>query len=210
MKQEPMLHESPERDRRKTILMTLSAILLVAVGYVVLLLLGGRALDRLPLAKQIGAIGEGIRDITEFDPGSSRPIPALANPEAGGVLASPSPVVARPSPSASPSFIPPAPGDPSEVTFTIEFENTTGVRLTGVRLVDRIPSGTVFRSGSAVPGASFDGAQLVWDIGTLEPNQVGKVSFSVLTNRTGRISNRAVMTSNEAPSSEIESSATVD
>ncbi|MGH2813165.1 MAG: hypothetical protein ACRDI1_10720, partial [Actinomycetota bacterium] len=192
------------------LLIVAGAIVMVAIGYVVVLLLGGTALRNLPFGEQIGRFGEEIGGPEILEP-DDVPLPPL-DPSEEELIPTPgdSPLVARPSPSPSPSFIPPSPGQPTDVTFVIEYENTTGVRLTGVRITDRIPGGTVFRQGSATPPASFDGQQLLWEIGTLDPGEIGKVSFTVFTNRTGRVTNRAVITSNEAPSREVESSARVD
>lgn len=195
----------PKKDRRRTILMGIAAVTLVAIGYFIVLLIGGQTLRNLPGAGLVGRIGRGFGSFDDRPPGAG-PLPVL-QAEPGGPTPAPSPVVPRPSPSAS--FIPPAPDAPSIVTFTIEFENNTGVRLTGVRISDRLPAGTVYRPDSATAGAGFDGAQISWEVGTLDPGQTGKVAFQVLTNRKGRISNRATLVSNEAPPSEVEASATV-
>jgi uncharacterized repeat protein (TIGR01451 family) len=193
-------------DLRRSLLMGAAALMLVVVGYLIVLLVGGQALRGLPGAALIGRIGDRLGGLE--DPGSARaPLPALqATPGFAGPAPSP---VSVPTPRPSPSFIPAAPDAPSIVTFTVDYENNTGVRLTGVRLTDRIPAGTTYRTGSAVPDATFDGAQLEWNIGTLNPGQTGRVTFQVQTNRRGRISNRATIVSNEAPASEVESSATV-
>jgi uncharacterized repeat protein (TIGR01451 family) len=196
-----------DKDPRRSLIMGAAALMLVVVGYLIVLLIGGQALRNLPGARIIGRIGDKFGDIQDRSP-ARVPLPALqATP--GGAEPAASPVVTRPSPKASPSFIPAAPDAPSTVTFTLEYENTTGVRLTGIRLTDKIPTGTSYRTGSATPDASFDGATLVWHIGTLDPGQTGKVTFQVQTNRNGRISNKATLFSNEAPPSEVESSATV-
>jgi uncharacterized repeat protein (TIGR01451 family) len=196
-----------DRDPRRSLLVVAAALLLVVIGYLIVLLIGGQALRNLPGAKIVGRIGDTFGGTQDRTP-ARLPLPALqATP--GGAEPAASPVVTRPSPKASPSFIPAAPDAPSTVTFTLDFENTTGVRLTGVRLTDRIPTGTTFKPGSATPEASFDGTQLVWQIGTLNPGQSGRVTFQVQTNRNGRISNKATVFSNEAPPSEVESSATV-
>lgn len=197
-----------EDEGRRTILIAAVIVSLVALGYVAVLLVGGRALRDLPFAKEIQGAGERIGEVV----GGRQPAVALPPPlQTQGPVAgrpSPTPVVAA-RPTLSPSVEPPAPDEPSLVTFTIEYENTTGVRLTGVQITDDIPGGATYRNGSASPPATFDGRKLTWNIGTLDPGQKGAVSFQVFTNRKGRITNEAVMTSNEAPSSKITTSATV-
>lgn len=192
------------RNRRRIFAIGAGAAALAVLGYAAVILVGGAALERAPFAGRLLELRERVGEaIAPRHPAIGlRPI----RPGAEEITVSPSPVVARPSP--SPSFIPPAPDEPSTVTFTIDFENTTGVRLTGVRVVDRIPSGASYITGSASPVASFDGSQLVWEVGVLDPGQSGRVSFRVLT-RSGTITNRAVLHSNEAPPSEVTSSATV-
>lgn len=191
-------------NRRRIAAIGVGIAAFVILGYAAVILVGGAALKQAPFAERLLELRERVGEAIAPRPPALglRPI----RPPGGEITVSPSPVVARPSP--SPSFIPPAPDEPSTVTFTIDFENTTGVRLTGVRVVDRIPSGASYVTGSASPVASFDGSQLVWQIGVLDPGQSGRVSFRVLT-RSGTITNRAVLHSNEAPPSEVTSSATV-
>lgn len=200
-------HEEKIPGRRSTWI-TLLIIALVAIGYAAVLVIGGQALAGAPFAQQILRARDRIAEIVTFEPARSIPRRAL---ESSGVdiALSPSPIVAaRPSP--SPSFVPPPPDAPSIVTFDIHYDNTTGVQLTGVAVTSRIPASTSYRSGSASPDASFDGVRLVWNIGTLAPGASGSVSFQVLTTTKGRIRNVAVISSNEAPDSAIESTATLD
>jgi uncharacterized repeat protein (TIGR01451 family) len=194
-------------DLRRSLLMAGAALMLVVIGYLIVLLIGGQALRGLPGAQLIGRIGDRLGGLEDRDPAQA-PLPALqATPGVAGPAPSP---VAVPTPARpSPSFIPPAPDAPSIVTFTVDYENNTGVRLTGVRITDPIPAGTTYRTGSAVPDAAFNGTQLQWNIGTLNPGQTGRITFQVQTNRRGRISNTATIFSNEAPPSQVESSATV-
>jgi uncharacterized repeat protein (TIGR01451 family) len=196
-----------QRNPRRTLMMGGAALLLVVIGYLIVLLIGGQALRNLPGAKIVGRIGDKFGELQDKTP-TNAPLPALQSTP-GGVEPTASPVVTVPSPKASPSFIPAAPDAPSTVTFTLDYENNTGVRLTGVQMTDKIPAGTTFKPGTATPDATFDGSQLVWQIGTLNPGQTGKVTFQVQTNRNGKISNKATLFSNEAPPSEVESSATV-
>lgn len=193
-----------EEEGRRTLLIAAVIVSLVALGYIGVLLAGGRALRGLPFAKQVQEAGRAIGEVvTGGQPGVQ--LPPLQSRVEVVTQASPSPVVPRPI--QSPTVIPPAPDEPSLVTFTVEYENTTGVRLTGVKITDDIPSGTSYRQSS--PVADFDGKRLVWNLGTLDPGQKGTVAFQVSTNRKGRITNKAVLTSNEAPPSQVESSATV-
>ncbi|HVE76657.1 MAG TPA: hypothetical protein VND22_07820 [Actinomycetota bacterium] len=201
--------------RRNTGWIIGSIIGLVALGYVAVLFFGGQALRDLPGAGGIQRLREGLEGLGEAGPPALADLPPLLQNGGASPTSSPIEVIlspppgASPQPSLSPVAVAPRPEDPSIVTFTIEFENTTGVRLTGVQITDRIPSGTSYRGGSANPDASFDGSQLVWNIGTLDPGEGGRVSFQVLTRTTGRITNRAVLTSNEAPPGTIESSTNV-
>lgn len=198
---------TPGRARRLLII-TFGIVLLVALGYISVLFIAGNALQGAPFAQQILGVRDRIGDIIAVEPPSSLPGRVLQPEE---VPISPSPVVAspRPSPVLSPTFVPPSPDAPSTLTFTVSYENTTGVRLTGVKITDRIPSGTSYISDSADPAASLNGNDLVWDIGTLDPGVEGSVQFKVITFRKGLITNKAVLTSNEAPPSEVESSGSV-
>lgn len=198
-----------ERRGRRTIGITVLIIAMVALGYVAVLYLGGNALQDAPFAQAIRQARERFEEIITFEPPKSLP-PALTAEGDDVVRLSPSPVIAvQPSPSLSPVFRPPAPDAPSLATFTIEYENTTGVRLTGVTITNEIPAGTNYRSDSSSPGAQLNGRTLVWSLGTLEVGQSGSVRFQVATTRTGRIVNRAVMRSNEAPEAVIENSVNV-
>lgn len=183
------------------------AIVIVALGYVAVIFVGGEALRLAPFGQQLINLRERLGEAIAPEPPSVMLRP-LEPRGVGAVEASTSPIVAA-RPSLSPTVVAPAPDAPSVVTFTIEYENTTGVRLTGVQISDRIPSGATYVSGSASPTASFDGSQLVWNLGTLDPGQSGKVSFRVTTRRE-QLTNKAVMTSNEAPPSEVESTATTN
>lgn len=193
-----------EEEGRRTLLIAAVIVSIVALGYIAVLLAGGRALRGLPFAEQIQEAGKAIGEVVGGR-GPAVQLPPLQTQEEVAARASPSPVVPRAT--LSPTVIPPAPEDPSTITFTIEYENTTGVRLTGVKITNDLPSGVAFKSAN--PAGSFDGKKLVWDIGILDPGQKGSVSFQVVTNKKGRITNKAVMTSNEAPATTIESSATV-
>lgn len=193
-----------EEESRRTLLIAAVIVSLVALAYVAVLMVGGRALRGLPGGRAIQEAGERIGEIVAGRPPAVQ-VPPL---EAGGPVGlkpSVTPVV----PVLSPSVEPPAPGDPSTVTFTIEYENTTGVRLTGVRIKDDLPGGTSYKQGSANPPASLTSGTLTWNLGTLEVGQKGSVAFQVTTTRKGKVTNTAVLESNEAPSSSITSSATV-
>lgn len=201
-----------ESSPKRTAWILVLIIGLVAFGYTAVLFVGGKALQDAPLARPIQRFKRGLENLSRAEPPKSLSrLPPLTGGTALGPTPAPSPVAPRvsPSPSLSPSTAPAKPDDPSIVTFTLEYENDTGVRLTGVKITNRLPSGTTYRAGTAQPGAVFDGTQLVWDIGTLDPGKRGTVSFQVATRLKGRIVNRATITSNEAPASTVESSATV-
>lgn len=203
--------EEPGRKRRMGLIMALT-VGVVVLGYLTVLFLGGRALEKNPFTQTLHKIQSGLKSLNNSEPprGLAHPGPLIGSEVQVG--ATPSPIQPRvtpsPSPSLSPRVIPPAPDAPSTLTFTIDYENTTGLRITGVQITDRVPSGTAFKEGSPSPPASFDGTTLVWNIGTLDPGQTGRVSFQVYA-RSTRVTNRAVMTSNEAPPSSVETSATV-
>lgn len=206
--------EEEEVGKKRTLGIIMLIVTLVALGYATVLFLGGKALQNAPFAAQVLKVRRGLEGLSNAEPPQSLGnLPPLAGRGPLNPTAAPSPITLRsspsPSPSQSPRVIPPAPDDPSVITFTIEFENTTGVRLTGVKITDKIPAGTAFLTGTASPAASFDGSQLVWDIGTVDPGATGKVSFRVTTRLKGKVTNRATLTSNEAPAAQIESSATV-
>ncbi|MCA1840387.1 MAG: hypothetical protein ABR507_07915 [Actinomycetota bacterium] len=209
------LEEELQEGKRRTGWVMVFIIAVVALGYAAVLFVGGQALQNAPGAGPILKLKRGLENITNAQP--PRNIGALP-PLTGGKLLTPStnttPIIAKkptPTPSLSPRFVPAAPDAPSVVTFTIEYNNDQGVQLTNVRITDKIPAGTVFRAGSAVGGvsSSFDGSQMVFDLGTLAPGANGKVSFQVTTHLKGQITNKAVMTSSEAPATTSVSSATV-
>lgn len=208
--QEPQPSETTERQQspQRVLAITALIVVLVGLGYATLLFLAGNALQDAPFARQILGVRERLRALTTVEP--PRALPPILQPEEG-IQVSPSPVVASPvpSPTLSPTFVPPSPDAPTSLTFTINYLNNTGVRLTGVRLTNDLPPGTSLVTGSPSPPASFDGTTLVWNIGTLDPGVGGKVSFRVVTRRTGRITNTAVMTSNETEPTSITSSATI-
>lgn len=208
-----MNEQSPrETAPKRTAWILVLIIGFVAFGYTAVLFVGGKALQDAPLARPIQRFKRGLENLSRAEPPKSLSrLPPLTGGTALGPTPTPSPVAPRvtPSPSLSPSTAPAKPDDPSILTFTLEYENTTGVRLTGVKITNRLPSGTTYRAASAQPTAAFDGSQLVWDLGTLDPGQKGTVSFQVATRLKGRITNRATITSNEAPASTVESSATV-
>lgn len=209
--QETPQNAPPEQEPgKRTAWIMLLIIGIVVAGYSAVLFIGGNALKDAPGAGTIKRIKEGITG--DQDPQTLRGPQALS-PRNLVPTASPTPIAPRirvtPSPSLSPKVIPPEPNDPSLVTFTIEYENTTGVRLTQVKITNKLPGGTTFKEGSASSGGTFDGSQVVWNIGTLDPGAAGKVSFQVLTRVKGRITNEAILTSKEAPPSSIKSSATV-
>lgn len=108
-----------EEESRRTILIAAVIVSLVALGYVAVLLVGGRALRDLPFAKQIQEAGERIGEVVS-GPQPIVPLPPLqtAGPAAGRPTPTPV-VVARPT--LVPTVIPPAPDEPSLVTFTIEY-----------------------------------------------------------------------------------------
>lgn len=198
--------EAAQLRTRRVLAITLLIVVLVALGYATVLFVAGNALQDAPFAQQILGVRERFRQLISVEP--PRQLPPVGEPEEG-IQVSPSPVQASPRPVLSPSVIPPSPDAPSLVTFTIEYENTTGVQLTGVRITNDLPSGTRLVNGSANPPASFDGRRLVWNLGTVAPEAKGAVSFQVSTLRKGRISNTAIMSSNEAPDSTITSSAVI-
>lgn len=210
--EDPLEPVSVERQHspQRVLAITALIVVLVALGYATLLFLAGNALQDAPFARQIFGVRERLRALTTVEP--PRALPPILEPEEG-IQTSPSPVVASPiaspSPTLSPTFIPPSPDAPSVLTFTINYVNNTGVRLTGVRLTNDLPPGTSLIAGSPTPPASFDGTRLVWNIGTLDPDVGGKVSFRVATRRTGTITNTAVMTTNETQPTSISSSATI-
>lgn len=208
MSETPQVDPTPEAGKRTAWIMLL-LISLVVLGYTAVLLIGGRALKDAPLSGAVERLKKGITGFTE--PPQTLRGPQALSPRNLVPTSSPTPIAPRvtPSPTLSPKVIPPEPTDPSLLTFTIAFENTTGVRLTEVKITDKIPAGTTYRQGSASSGGIFDGTQVSWNIGTLDPGASGKVSFQVFTRLKGRITNEAVLTSKEAPPSSIKSSATV-
>jgi uncharacterized repeat protein (TIGR01451 family) len=198
----------PEADQsaRRTVIIAVLIVAFVALGYAVVLFVAGTALQNAPGARQILGVRNRLDEILKFQPPQA-PLPPLQAQGVGVVAQTPSPVQVRPAPTLSPLFKPPQADAPSTVTFSIQYENTTGVQLTNVQISDKLPTGTTFKSAN--PAAAFDGTQLVWSLGTLAPGASGTVSFVVTTTRHGKITNTGVMTSTEAPAATITSSANV-
>lgn len=193
--------EEPRSRTKRTVAIALLIVFLAALGYAAVLFVAGSALQDAPFAGQIGAIRERLRSLTSVEPPETFP-PVLEDDR--GIEISPSPVVASPlpTPALSPSFIPPSPGAPTVLTFVVEYQNTTGVRLTGVQLTSTIPEGTSLVARSPSPPAAPEDGRLRWDLGTVDPGAGGRVEFQVLTNRRGVVTSEATMTSNEAPPSQ--------
>ena len=210
---EPISGEEQEEGRRRTGWVMVVIVAVVAFGYAAVLFIGGQALQDAPGAGPILKLKQGLENITNAQPPRGLgALPPLTGGKSSTPLPTPSAIFPRrlvPSPTLSPKVVPPASDAPSVVTFTIEYTNDTGVQLTQVKISDKIPSGTTYRTGSATQPFDFDGNQLVFNIGTLAPGQSGKVSFQAFTRLKGKISNKATLTSAEAPASTIDTTATV-
>lgn len=201
------LEFEPERDKHpvRTAFAIVLAVLLVLAGYVAVIVVGGEALRAAPFGRFILEARSELEQLFGFEP------PEVVLPPLQDVIQPtlPSPFVA-PEPSPSPAPVPSpisVPDEPSVITFTIDFENNTGVMLTGVRLVNPLPAGTAYRTSR--PAGSFDGQQVTWNLGTLAIGERGRVILELATRRRGVVRNRATMISEEAPPSGVESSVTI-
>jgi uncharacterized repeat protein (TIGR01451 family) len=68
------------------------------------------------------------------------------------------------------------------ITYTIAITNSGAVTATGVSIIDRLPAGLTYRSGSGSP-APIGLDPMTWNIGTLAPGASRTVTF--VTTRTG-------------------------
>jgi uncharacterized repeat protein (TIGR01451 family) len=67
----------------------------------------------------------------------------------------------------------------SAITYTLSYENTGTLAVTGVVVRNTVPSGTSFVSATA--GGAHDQNVVSWDIGALAPGASGQVSYTVTT-----------------------------
>jgi uncharacterized repeat protein (TIGR01451 family) len=67
----------------------------------------------------------------------------------------------------------------STITYTLSYENTGTLAVTGVVVRNTVPSGTSFVSATA--GGAHDQNAVSWDIGALAPGASGQVSYTVTT-----------------------------
>jgi uncharacterized repeat protein (TIGR01451 family) len=92
-----------------------------------------------------------------------------------------------------------SPGD--GLKYTIEYNNTGNVTLTGVILNDMIPANTTLVIGSISGGGSELGGVITWNIGNLNVGASGSQSFEVRVNDSvangTQIINTATINSNE-------------
>ena len=92
-----------------------------------------------------------------------------------------------------------SPGD--GLKYTIGYNNTGNVTLTGVILNDTIPANTTLVSGSISGGGTESGGIITWDIGNLSVGVPGSQSFEVKVNDSvangTQIINTATINSNE-------------
>ncbi len=82
----------------------------------------------------------------------------------------------------------------SILTYTLVFRNTGNQAATGVELIDPLPDGLVYLSGSGV----LNEGTLVWNIGTLSPSVSDEVTFTgMITDGVGEILNLAYLSSDQ-------------
>ena len=70
------------------------------------------------------------------------------------------------------------------VKFTVDVTNVSNTTLTGMKVVDVIPTGTEYVQGSASPSASFANNTLTWNLSPIAPGQIATVSFDVRVTAT--------------------------
>lgn len=92
----------------------------------------------------------------------------------------------------------------TELTYTINYSNAPGVSASTISvLTDTIPTNLTYVTGSITGGGAFVGspARLVWNLGTVNPNTSGVVTFKATINSGTPIStvitNKAVFTNAE-------------
>ena len=89
-----------------------------------------------------------------------------------------------------------APG--ATISYTLSFQNTGNVALSGVTLTDTIPADTTFNAGASTAGWNCGVSPCTFDLGTLAPGTSGSAVFAVTVNSgTGatQITNSATITS---------------
>ena len=95
------------------------------------------------------------------------------------------------------------PSPDSIITYTIRYNNLTGVELTGAVITDRVPDGLTYIADSCRPSdiCSFNEANktLTWNIGTIATGRTGSVTFKarVNSNATGEINNTAIISTDQ-------------
>jgi uncharacterized repeat protein (TIGR01451 family) len=75
------------------------------------------------------------------------------------------------------------------LVYTLSYENTGNVIATNVLLTDTLPAGLTV-VGTSQPPITQTAQQLVWNVGTLDPDQQGKI---VITATVGGPSNRTLL-----------------
>lgn len=76
-----------------------------------------------------------------------------------------------------------------QVTYEVTVRNTGDGPCRDARLMDMIPASTTYESSS--PAGTFDGANVMWDLGTLQPGDERTVRVTVRANEIRMIKNRA-------------------
>jgi uncharacterized repeat protein (TIGR01451 family) len=84
-----------------------------------------------------------------------------------------------------------APG--TTLTYTLAYSNSGNVSAAGVVIRDPLPLGLVYLSGG-----SYDGEQVLWDVGTVQPGQGGEVTFSAwITDGVAVVYNQAHLSADD-------------
>lgn len=66
----------------------------------------------------------------------------------------------------------------TQMTYTLNYENSGGIAASDVYILDPLPTGTTFFSATA--GGYLDGGYVRWPVGTLPIGAAGTVSFTVI------------------------------
>jgi len=91
------------------------------------------------------------------------------------------------------------PGD--TVAYTITYQNTGSVKANGLVITDAIPDGITYVNASASnKGSLQNNTTLKWDIGTVDVNASGSVSFKATINVVATSAASAVPTASPSPS----------
>lgn len=98
------------------------------------------------------------------------------------------------------------PGTPVQQKLT--WANNGTATATGVTIVDTLPPGMSYASGSASAVPQVQGQTLTWVLGPVTPSQSGQITYDVVLTGSAPLTNSATITSSEADADSSDNTAT--